>query len=244
MCAQKKTWGKTLEQCAPARVTRGGLPLPTVVELAGKEVLPPVAVEGMETCFDTPEETNGKAQSFLSSADGKWRVQNREGRCLIANSSGLYTAACAGEEESGKLTLSVDGQLKASSGGCVTANCSLLANSSGLGVACSPGARLSLETCVTGRGSVRQQWAEAGGRLLLVASNDSTAAAGDTRCRFSKHTDQIKVSPSGGAFTVTSAGGNANAVGPCVSSGKGASLSFSITYACKQSTVACGVGYI
>lgn len=31
----KDTWGKTLEQCAPARVTRGLLPLPTVVPLAG-----------------------------------------------------------------------------------------------------------------------------------------------------------------------------------------------------------------
>ena len=30
----KGTWGSTLQQCAPARVTRGGLPLPTVVEIS------------------------------------------------------------------------------------------------------------------------------------------------------------------------------------------------------------------
>ena len=82
----KKTWGATILQGAPARVTRGGLPLPVVTPFAG--VATPLAPIHMAPCGlgnHSAQASPDPLQQFAAPAGGggEWRVPST-GACLTS----------------------------------------------------------------------------------------------------------------------------------------------------------------
>ena len=227
----KGTWGETLEQCAPARVTRGGLPLPNVVEVSGA-VAPPTPVTLQPCSADSDA-----LQRFARSASGEWELEGREGRCLLGNvtDEGVYLAACSAlAKEQERLSLPPNGQLQVvtpHSSMCVTAPDCSVTNASH--ASCMPGSALELQTCGKSAPLPLQSWSHEAGKLVLSASNFSTGGTAQQRCAFSQHSTAFSVSADGSTASVTgvadSAGGNSNVVGQCFGGGSAAGLHFRIT---------------
>ena len=133
-------------------MTRGGLPLPTVVEMSN-EIQSPKPVL-LQPCWATSDED----QRFIDTG-GLWELDARKGICLLGNSTDrqLYTAACsmvvAGSDS---LNMSADGRIRVeASNTCLTAtNCTVHNVTE---ADCTPGSSVELHMC-TGSDRVLQTW--------------------------------------------------------------------------------------
>lgn len=234
----KSTWGTTLQQCAPARVTRGGLPLPHVVEVT-KESHPPRPVS-LQPCWATRD----KDQLWVNKS-GTLGLQTRSDTCLLGNTTDrrVYTAACGTAAAGSKsLKISADGLIRVGANTCATAaNCTMHNDTQ---VDCTAGSDLKLEACA-GTARVLQIWKldaadyrmskSAAHKLVLQASDYKTS--GQPRCTFGPHTPEFSVSDDGSKATVTGqaantimrrSGKNSNVIGSCTNATTDSGFHFSV----------------
>jgi hypothetical protein len=231
---KRDAWGKTVKQCAPARVTRGGLPLPSVVR-AGAGPAPPPTPAYLTPCASSGASPN----QLLTWQHGTWKLGDGSGRCLQASRD--QTTLLTGDCSAASQFLRGDDSSVSLSGThlCLTANCTELGPTPE-DLVCEPGSALTLRQCnPLPAKDPQQRWSttladDASGSSLLelISSNWTTAASG---CIFEKHSSGIDVSAGGQTATGTGARGNQVATGSCQSLGRiaGGSTMLNFTLAVK-----------
>lgn len=153
----KRAWSKTVVQGAPARVTRGGLPLPVVVAAAGGNGSWTPVPLALQPCASPNGSSTGAAQQFVSHSGGTWTHMLPSGALsCIAPGSGSSSGAvvvdvapCVQGSSSQEFNLNPDGLLRSfsSSSDCVAAlNCTTMPGTGGV-VECLSGSPLLLMTC-------------------------------------------------------------------------------------------------
>lgn len=228
----KRSWGKTIEQGAPARVTRGGLPLPGVVPPSSNGSWTPIPL-AVQPCT-----TGSTAQRFVSRPDGTWTHQLWSGAssCMSPSPGGgrgstrsnrsssraerssgsvaVVLAPCVHGSSSQEFTLDPTGLLKSfsSSGDCVTAtNCTTLRGADNV-VECLAGSPLVLMPCDPKLPG--QLWTASTKNQTLVVQRTGSQGGGapPAGCKYGAHSTLFAISPDGLQATVTKASNHAMAL--------------------------------
>jgi hypothetical protein len=152
----KNTWGKKLEQGAPATVSRGGLPLPVVTATS---VAPPSgAAVSIRTCAIASDNSSSMvhrrlSQVFEIDSNGMLKLKAAPALCLSSNASGVFTSGCDANQEflwvrkdpGAKIALL---QLKsAPSPTCIEFDCNVSESASDQSLFCSPNDHVVLAPC-------------------------------------------------------------------------------------------------
>jgi hypothetical protein len=231
----KRTWGQTIKQCAPARVTRGGLPLPLVSQARAASPQPATALT-LAPCASPTAATATEQLIIVETPSGLWQLGDGSGRCLLlrkgnSSSDGAMVLMAGDCTSAPAFVLGPRGTLtlKGSAAQCLTANCSLRADSNATSpeAVCGSTSLLTMQRCITA-GSPMQEWSmvvavtasgsgAAESNLVLKASNwTSEPSGGANSCKFgTQHSNGITVSADGKTATDTSGGGNQVVVGSC-----------------------------
>ena len=255
----KRVWGQTVKQGAPARVTRGGLALPTVVPLTPTTQSAPVT---METCGAGSAATRSAQQWIPTAAtNAGWRLGEESSVCLATSVDGVLLAKTCDGGGDDHLKLGGDGRIRIDgTNRCVQAACRVGGAATGVvppapRVTCDAGSGLVSAPCTAGSlAGLLQVFAAiradgvplqgkpvaAGTAIKLVLNSTIVPPGGEPNCHYTDFPASVEITAGGSAATARTEG-NAEVVASDCAASAGAPLAFEMTIASLSGEMFIGV---